>query len=76
MAIVKKYYKNSTLGYLVCHVYSTECRENSRYIVNGKEQKEESGKSILIGCVPIKKEKFERELKYIKKKNSANDDLA
>lgn len=72
MANVCKYYKNSTIGYLVVHTYSTENPNISAYIKDGKDI---CDVSILKGCVPIKKEKFQRELKYIKNKKQNDETI-
>jgi hypothetical protein len=65
---VEKYYKNSTEGYLVLHMYATEIKNSDIYFKNGKKvDASECGGTELKGCVPIKEKKYQFELRKTKK---------
>lgn len=62
MSAQKEYLKNSTEGYLVLHMWSTEIKGSDQYFKNGKP----ADASIMKGCVKIKEDKYQKNLRYLK----------
>ena len=72
MALIKKYYKNSTTGDILYHSYSEEIKGLQFYYIND-EKGVEGEDPDLTGYVPMSEKKAEKELKYRKKQKEKED---
>lgn len=63
MPVMKKYYKNSTQGYLICCIWNSIFGNSEVYFKNGMSCEKEE----LNGCVEISEKRYNRELRKIKK---------